>query len=284
VHRYAGEVRSSTVDGKLMLVNVVDLESYVASVMASEISPSWHTQALRAQAIAVRTYALRRMRHKRPAAYDVVDDTSNQVYHGVDGIVPAFADAAKATASQALVFEGGPADVWYHSACGGHTAASSEITGVSSPAYLLGVTDADARAHAFCALSPSYTWRNTLSARSLARVVDLGDTTLTSLRIADRWDDGRVRTIRALGASGATRDVDGHAFYARAGAVLGYKVVPSALFDVATSAIDAYVISGRGVGHGVGMCQWGAQGRARAGYDAASILAAYFPGTSLSPM
>ena len=80
------------------------------------------------------------------------------------------------------------------------------------------------------------------------------------------------------------RDVDGHAFYARAGSELGYKVVPSALFDIVAgiSPGAGYVISGRGVGHGVGMCQWGAQGRARAGQTAEQILEAYFPGSTLT--
>jgi SpoIID/LytB domain protein len=76
--------------------------------------------------------------------------------------------------------------------------------------------------------------------------------------------------------------MNGHAFYERAGSELGYKVVPSALFDLTAGAGTSYVISGRGVGHGVGMCQWGAQGRALAGQTAEQVLAAYFPGTTLT--
>ena len=280
---YDGIIRSATAHGEFILVNEVPLEAYVASVMASEISPGWHPEALKAQAVAVRTYALRRMRHPRSPFYDVVDDTSNQVYHGLDTIMPSHVAAASATVGQSLVFAGAPADIWYHSSCGGHTADSAELTGALSPAYLRGTPDVDGAGQAYCALSPYFSWRNSLTSADVARVAKVDATAVGSLTILDRWPDGRVRTLRARAADGATHDIDGHEFYSRAGAVLGYKVVPSAMFDVAATTPDStFVFSGRGVGHGVGMCQWGAQGRAKGGASAAEILAAYFLGTTLS--
>lgn len=280
--RYDGTIRSAVVDGRLMLVNEVDIETYVASVLASEISSRWHSETLRAQAIAVRTYALRRMQHKHPATHDVVDTTSNQVYRGVDGVVASLTSAARATAGQSLRFGSSPADVWYHSACGGHTAASSEITGVDAPPYLRGYADDDAGGHAYCAHSPYYTWRNTLPASAIARIAEMDKASVASLSVAQRWGDGRARSVRIGFSDGTNQAIGGHDFYVRAGRVLGYKVVPSALFDFAPGPGASYAISGRGVGHGVGMCQWGAQGRALAGQSAAQILAAYFPGTMLT--
>lgn len=277
--RYAGAILTASLDGALAIYNDVDVESYVASVMASEISPGWHAEALRAQAIAVRTYGVRRMRHARPAAYDVTDDTTNQVYHGVDAIVASLSAAGEATAGRMVIAAGAPADVWYHSACGGHTASSLEITGVAAPSYLEGITDADGAGHAFCALSPYFSWRNSLPAAALANVA--GVDALGSISVSQRWPDGRVKTVHVLSADGTARDIDGQRFYSRASGVLGYKVVPSALFDIAPAS-GAYEITGHGVGHGVGMCQWGAQGRAKAGQDAATILAAYFPGTTIA--
>jgi len=283
--RYEGTIRTAAVDGHLILINEVAIESYVASVLASEISSRWHPQTLRAQAIAVRTYALRRMQHRHPSTFDVVDTTSNQVYRGIDGVVASLTAAAGATAGQSLTFGSAPADVWYHSACGGHTAASVEITGVGAPAYLRGCADSGPDGHAYCAQSPYYSWRNTLDASSLARVAGLDHSSVSSIAVVDRWDDGRARSIRIAVADGTDRVMDGHDFYQRAGAVLGYKVVPSALFDLmAGTGPSSFVISGHGVGHGVGMCQWGAQGRALAGQTAAQILAAYFPGTTLTPV
>ena len=276
---YAGKILSAAVDGDLAIYNDVDIESYVASVMASEISSSWQTEALKAQAIAIRTYGVRRMHHTRPALSDVTDDTTNQVYHGIDSIVDSLRAATTATARQMVVADGAPADVWYHSACGGHTASSSEITGEPAPPYLQGFADTDSNGHAFCASSPYYSWRNALPASALASVAEVD--ALSSISISQRWPDGRVKTVHVVSASGAAQDIDGHHFYSRATAVLGYKVVPSSFFDI-TPAAGGYVLSGHGVGHGVGMCQWGAQGRARAGQDAATILAAYFPGTTIA--
>jgi stage II sporulation protein D len=224
------------------------------------------------------------MRAKTAASFDVVDDTTNQVYRGVDGIVPSLSSAAGATAGQVIAYGGAPADVWYHSACGGHTAASFEVTGGREIAYLRGTPDVERGGRAYCSISPYYTWRNSLSPAAVARVAGLDAKSVTSLSVADRWADGRARTVRVQTSDGAAHDADGHAFYARAGAVLGYKVVPSALFDVAQGTGGAYVLSGRGVGHGVGMCQWGAEGRARAGQNAGQILVAYFPGTTLTPV
>ena len=281
---FAGEIRSSALDGKLALVNNVDLEAYVASVLASEISSSWHAETLKAQAIAIRTYALRRMLRRQSMPYDLVDDTSNQVYHGLDGITPPLSNAALATAGQSLAYQNAPADVWYHSACGGHTAASTEVSGSVAPPYLQGTPDIDDRGRAYCSISPYYTWRNMLTAGALANVVGVDKSTLAGVSITERWPDGRARTVRITTVDGAMRDMDGHLFYARASAVLGYKVVPSALFDLRGDPNAGYVLSGHGVGHGVGMCQWGAEGRARAGIASTAILAAYFPGTSLTPI
>jgi len=276
---YAGLILAASTDGKLALYNDVDVESYVASVMSAEISSSWHAEALKAQAIAIRTYGLRRMRHSHPATYDVTDDTTNQVYHGVDAIVAALRTATDATTGTIVSAAGAPADVWYHSACGGHTASSTEITGVAAPAYLQGCADADGSGRAYCAASPYYAWRNALPASALAHVA--GVDALASIVVSQRWPDGRVRAVHVEAVGGAAQDIDGHRFYATAIDVLGYKVVPSALFDIDGGG-DSYVISGHGVGHGVGMCQWGAQGRARAGQTADDILAAYFPGTTVS--
>lgn len=276
---YAGSIVSGKVGGGLAIFNDVDVEAYVASVLASEISSSWQPEALRAQAIAVRTYGLRRMRHATSALYDVTDDTTNQVYRGVDSIVPSLQAATDATAGQWLAWHGAAADVWYHSACGGHTASPMELNGVPAAPYLQGYPDADGSGRSYCSASPYYTWRNALSANSIGQVADVVG--VTELTVTDRWPSGRVRTVHVQGADGA-HEIDGHHFYSRASAVLGYKVVPSSLFDVSSGTGGGFVLTGRGVGHGVGMCQWGAQGRAKAGQTAAQILEAYFPGTTVN--
>jgi stage II sporulation protein D len=113
----------------------------------------------------------------------------------------------------------------------------------------------------------------------MARIVDVPPAQLNSIAVVGRWPDGRVKTITA-GGSSFTVTLNGREFYARALRVLGYKVIPSTLFDV-TRDDQGFSLVGHGVGHGVGMCQWGARGRAEAGMSAAQIIQAYFPGTRL---
>ena len=279
---YAGDISTDAGDGAMRLVNTVDLESYVASVLASEISAGWHPETLRAQAIAVRTYAARRC--TRPnTAFDVTDDTSNQVYHGVGRIAPSLASAAADTIGKALIYDGEFADVWYHSACGGHTAAVVEVTAAPTVVpYLQGVADAPPGGNPYCAISPYFRWRNVVPASALVRAYPDNTSALDSLSVLAKWPDGRVRSVKAAFTDGTSRTDDGHAFYERALVALGYKVLPSAMFDISAAAPESFEFSGQGVGHGVGMCQWGAEGRARAGQTAEEILGAYFPGISLA--
>jgi stage II sporulation protein D len=276
--RYTGALFIQISDGKLRIINRVDPEIYTASVLASEVSPGWPVESLRAQAIAARTYAA----HARLLStrdYDVTDDTTSQVYHGLDGAAPSLIGAAQATAGQIIIAGGLPATIYYGSSCGGHTASSLEITGLPAPPYLLGVPDLDPSRRPYCESAPYFRWTNSVSVQSMSRIVSVPAGQLDAVSISDRWPDGRVKTITVSG-SGATTTLDGRTFYSRALAVLGYKVIPSELFDLSRNG-EGFDFVGHGAGHGVGMCQWGARGRAEAGMSAQQILSAYFPGTDV---
>ncbi|MBV8339471.1 MAG: SpoIID/LytB domain-containing protein [Candidatus Eremiobacteraeota bacterium] len=279
--RYPGTLFIQLQNGMLHVINRVDAETYVASVLASEVSPSWPAESLRAQAIAVRTYAAH-ARNLSTRDYDLNDDTTSQVYRGLDGITSSLVSAANDTSGQVLTAGGLPATIYYSSSCGGHTASSFEITGLPPPPYLLGVLDADPSGRPDCASAPYFRWMNSVSAEAMSRIVNVPADRLDGVAITERWPDGRVKTITVSGA-GATTTFEGRTFYSRALSVLGYKVIPSALFDVSRNTAGFDFI-GHGVGHGVGMCQWGARGRADAGMQAAQILAAYFPSTVIARM
>ena len=277
--RYPGTMFVMARGATLLAINQVDVETYVASVMSAEVSPGWATESLRAQAIVVRTYAAHSRLSRGPQHYDLKDDTSSQVYRGIDDVAQSFVSAAQDTAGQIVVAGNTPASVFYSAACGGHTAASEELTGQPSPAFLTGVSDLDSGGRAYCSAAPYFRWKNSVSAASMARIVDVPAAQLNSIAVVDRWPDGRVKTITA-GGSSFTATLNGREFYARALRVLGYKVIPSTLFDV-TRDDQGFSLVGHGVGHGVGMCQWGARGRADAGLSAAQIVQAYFPGTTI---
>jgi stage II sporulation protein D len=276
--RYAGTVTVAPDPAGLLIINTVDSESYTASVIAAEMSPSWHAEALKAQAIASRTYALHAaLKSKKP--YDLGDDTSSQVYHGMDAVDDRFTSAAAATAGLALFAGDAIADVFYSAACGGHTASASEINGGATPPYLRGIADVDGSGNAYCAKAPYFSWQNVIPSAALERIFDLEAGDLADVDANATWPDGRVKNVKARSHHGFMNTMDGRTFYGRCGALLGYKVVPSTMFRVAPDP-GGYRFAGHGIGHGIGMCQWGARGRADAGMNAAAILAAYFPGTT----
>jgi stage II sporulation protein D len=248
-------------------------------VLSAEVSPNWAYQSLCAQAVAARTYAAHALVSRVAREYDLRDDTSNQVYPGVAAISADFVNAAKSTAGRILTYSGLPASVFYSSACGGHTASSQELTGLPPPPYLVGVPDTDRHGRAYCAQSPYFRWTNSVSVDAMARVIGLPTTALSGIEVTERWPDGRAKSVVATG-SPVSVTLRGREFYQRALGILGYKVIPSALFDISRSG-STFTITGHGVGHGVGMCQWGARGRAEAGMTAEQILQAYFPGTTL---
>jgi stage II sporulation protein D len=276
--RYAGTVTIATDPAGLMIINTVDSESYAASVLAAEMSPSWHMEALKAQAIAIRTYALHAAsKTKKP--YDLGDDTSSQVYHGMDAVAVRLSSAVQATAGLALFAGDALADVFYSAACGGHTASSMEISGGTAPSYLRGIADVDAAGNAYCAKATYFSWQNVIPSGQLERIFDLDPGDLADVEASDTWPEGRVKSLKARSRRGFENTMDGRVFYSRCGALLGYKVVPSTFFRVEPDT-GGYRFTGHGIGHGIGMCQWGARGRADAGMNATAILAAYFPGTT----
>lgn len=276
--QYAGSLTVAPDPAGILIVNAIDSEAYASSVLGAEMSPSWPPEALRAQAIAIRTYALHAA-VKSKKEYDLGDDTSSQVYHGIDATSDRFTSAARATAGLVLYAGDTVADVFYSSACGGHTASAVELSGGSAPAYLRGIADVDSGGIAYCAKSPYFSWQNVIPVGALERIFDLDPGDLSGIDASATWPDGRVKNIKARSRRGFQNTMDGRVFYVRCGSLLGYKVLPSTLFEVALDS-GGYRFTGHGNGHGLGMCQWGAKGRADAGMNAAAILAAYFPGTA----
>jgi len=266
----------------LSIVNVIDVESYVASTLASEVSPSWHPESLMAQAIVSRTYGMAARARSVKHDFDVTDDTASQVYRGADGIAAAFIAAAAATAGH-VIWDGAKlAQVFYSATCGGHTAAAVELTGRPGPPYLAGVSDADAGGRPYCARATYFQWKNVIPSDAVARVVGIAPASFLDIAVTERWPDTRVKTVTISRADGEAMTLDGHAFYRMAAASLGYKVLPSTMFELHRDG-ESFEVNGRGLGHGVGMCQWGARGRADAGMSATEIVQAYFPGTQLRP-
>lgn len=256
------------------IVNLVDIEQYLYSVVPREMPPGWPDAALQAQAVCARTYVLQRSNPRR--AYDLVPSELDQVYQGVSGESPAGRIAVDATAGQVLRYDDLYASVAYSSCCGGHTEASSDAWGSVPVPYLGGV------ACAYCTASPNYRWMTAIALSDVAG--HFGDQlgpfgALRDVRISATDPSGRARAFDLLAERGSI-NVKGSTFRISVGA----RVLRSLL--ISTFRLDGpsgmLTVEGAGLGHGVGLCQWGARGMALAGRSARDILALYFPGTLVS--
>lgn len=272
--RYRGQFTTLPDGG---VVNTVPLEEYLYSVVSREMPSSWPAGALQAQAIVARTFVLQRSTPRR--AYDVVPSEADQVYTGIDAETRATTAAVDATNGQVLRYGDGFAQVMYSSCCGGHTESNADAWGGAPLAYLSGV------GCTYCTDSPWYRWTQNVPMQRVRdafrdRTAQIGDVQDITLDPPD--SSGRIRFATIVGTSATLRVKGGDLRRA-----LGTRTLPSLLVkrlgldQQAAQADQALVIEGAGLGHGVGLCQWGARGYARAGATARAILALYYPGTSI---
>ncbi|MDJ0851228.1 MAG: SpoIID/LytB domain-containing protein [Myxococcota bacterium] len=255
----------------LQVVNRVPLEAYVLGTLGREVYTSWRPETLKAQAVAIRTYALYRAGRSRAAHWHVEASTRGQVYGGADAEWPAGRTATEATRGQILAWEGEPILAAFHSASGGRTASSAEVWGRALP-YLVSVDVPDEQD------SPDAYWRTAVSSTTLRRAlaplgVRVGP--LQALRVAERSPSGRARRLQVRGRDGEAQ-IEARALRD----ALGADVIRSTLFEIRDTP-EGPVFVGAGHGHGVGMSQWGAEAMARAGASYRQILEAFYPGARL---
>lgn len=268
-----GDLEITVRDECLLVVNVVELEKYVAGVVSSEVNPGWHEELLRTQAVAARTYVLYKKLENEAQPFDVYASVQDQVYTGRQKVNRAVLDAVNRTRGQVLTYEGRPIFAVYSSTTAGPTEDAVNVWAKDLP-YLKGV------ACPFDRKSPWYEWRATIPFDKietrlkeegypigwLATFVPYGMTTA-----------GRVKDIRILHSRGELV-LTGQEFRR----ILGYAKVRSTRFSI--ERIDRHVVfAGKGAGHGVGLCQWGAKEMAELGYPYQSILRYYYPGTEILP-
>lgn len=264
--RYRGALRLSAVPGGIEVVNVLDVESYLRGVVPSEMAAVWPLEALKAQAVAARSYTLTSLDPE--ARYDLCATDECQVYRGVAAEHTRTDAAIAATAGVVVTYGGATARTYYHADSGGIVASSAEVWGSWSP-YLLARTDAQAN-------SPHRAWQvrldgSTVGSSLAAAGYDVG--TVTALRVLSLSESGRVHELEVVGSRGAT---------VLAGALLTQQARGWGLKSMTFRVQGGLTVSGDGWGHGVGMSQYGARALATAGYDFGQILAFYYPNTGLT--
>ena len=292
--RYRGRLELLAVEeDRVTAINILPMEEYLLGVVPLEIGPRTRAElaAVEAQAVAARTYAVSHLDGHAEMGFDLFGTVEDQVYGGIDAERQESTDAVRATAGQILTHDGLPIRAYYHSTCGGRTAAIDEVLDRPAAPYLRSVSDRAPDGSDWCSISPRYRWSSSWSSEQLngpvrdelARMFGeqpgaLGP--IDGFRVTDHTKSGRVRSVAFFGAGVelvierldirfALRDPDG-------------RILGSTDFDIVAGSDDEYEVHGRGFGHGAGMCQWGAIARARAGQTAEEILGTYYPGTRLS--
>ena len=294
--RYRGDLLMTVGDSGLLVVNRLPMDSYLRGVVPLEIGNRTAAEmaAAQAQAIAARTYAYKHLNTAR--AFDMYATVQDQVYGGVDAEKPQSDSAITTTADIVVLYNGQPISTPYHSTCGGSTAAVTEVWyNQSDEPYLRPVSDQiPGSDHFYCDPSPRFSWTQNYDTDGLRAVMEkylatytnapktnLGK--ITDIREEGRTPSGRIRSL-AIQTESGTYSLRGNdiRFVLRdpKGAILN-----STYFNFqetkANGEVSGLTIDGRGYGHGIGMCQWGAIGRARAGQNFRTILETYYPGTTI---
>jgi stage II sporulation protein D len=276
--RRANVVRA---ESTIRVIAPMDLETYVQGVLAGEAASLKSPPALRAMAVLARTWALRSRGRHRVQGFDFCSLTHCQFFRFPSESEaenpPAAKDAASSTAGLVLKYQGQLIDPYYTAHCGGVTEAAGDVWPDRAAPYLKSVRDP------YCARSAQAAWQQTLSLEAVTTILRerLGaglDGPLRDLVVEQKDASGRVRWLRLVGSS--TRRVDANEFRYAVNRELGWNTLKSNLYTLERRG-NVLVFTGRGLGHGVGLCQAGAEQMGQMGIAYEKILAHYFPGTTV---
>ena len=275
--RYRGALKLRHKGGGLTAVNIVPVDDYLRSVVPEEMPVDWPAEAIKAQSVAARSFALASRGRHAGEGYDLCTTTHCQLYTGTTAEKSASNAAIKATRGEVLTYGGKPIEALFHTDSGGMTENSEDVWGSHVP-YLRAAKDTPAK---------TMPWTKAISRADLERKLaakghDIGKVrslVLSPLAIGrsakDRTASGRVKTMTVKGTKG-TATLSGTTWRS----LLGLK---STLFD-AKLAKDMVTFTGYGSGHGLGISQWGAERMAAKGASYAEILHHYYTGTTLQQM
>lgn len=255
--------------GLLQVINDLDIEDYLMGVVSEEIPHDWELDAVKAQAVASRTYAIyqKRLAGRRP--YHITATVNTQVYGGRRSERESTTRAVRETRGLVIVYKGKAIPAFYHSSCGGQTEDASQLWNIDAP-YLKGVDCSCQEISKYGAWERRFNIKDIMSALG---GIGIQARDINSIEIGRITKAGRVKDLYIRHGEGVT-SVSAE----RLRSALGYGAIPSVFFELSLSNGE-FVLSGRGMGHGVGLCQWGARDMARRGHDFLSILGHYYPGT-----
>lgn len=260
---YRGSTLVVPTDKGLTAINNVDLEQYLYSVIGSEMSSRWPIEALKAQAVAARTYAIYKRENERNALYDVSNTQASQVYKGLVSESTSTQAAVKATTGQVLTYNNRLILSVFHACSGGHTENVEDVWSETLP-YLRGVQDFDADVS-------QCQWARSFTGEELSQKISGVGNVVSITPTLSAY--GSIKSMKFVGDRG-TRELKGQAVRN----ALGLR---STRFTI-TAEPTGLRFDGRGWGHGLGMSQWGAYKLAGRGINYKQILGHYYRGTKLT--
>jgi stage II sporulation protein D len=279
-------VRVGVKQGNALTIRKVPFETYVQATVLSEFAPSSGDpvtveRMFEVQAVISRTYAIAHLGRHQAEGFDLCATTHCQLFEPsrirTSRWAPQSAEAVQRTSGSVLWFDGGAAAALFHADCGGHTSRANDVWSGFGRPYLVSIADdgpaEDAHAR----------WRYETTRAAVLRAVNADARTrvgarLDGIQILDRDAAGRAERIALHGAT--ERIVRGEELREVLAETFGARSIRSTWFDVSRRG-QTFEFSGRGFGHGVGLCQAGALARVRAGQKVPKVLQTYFPGTKI---
>jgi len=266
---YRGKTQLVNQGSQLQVINQVHLEKYLYSVVGAEMKAHWPLPALKAQAVAARSYAVNKQQRSRNSLYDVTSTVGSQVYQGLATETSRTHQAVNETLGEVLTYGQEVILAVFHASSGGHTEDVEDVWNRSLP-YLRGVVDYDQTA-------PVYQWQTTLSGQEIANTWELEH--LKDIIPQQTTPQGRILNLKLLGEH-QTKTISGEQFRQKLN-------LRSTLFEIVRKEKGNepyFILSGNGFGHGVGLSQWGAYHLARKGANYRQILGHYYQEVKLSPI
>ncbi len=292
--RYRGDIVFwDEKDGTFSIINYIDVEQYLRGVVPLEIGKRSESliEALKAQAVAARTYTYKRMMERRSASFDMTATVQDQVYGGADPEYRESDLAIKDTENLIMICAGSLVNAYYHSTCGGKTANIEDVWQKPYCSYLRSISDLDSSGQPYCRISPRFSWQEKWTKRLFFDQIQINLTKLyperklqgdlKDISIKGFFSCGRVKSC-TFSANDWSVDIGGDRLrFILLRDTPEKSILRSANFKILSLGPDQVLISGTGYGHGVGMCQMGALGRAGAGQSFEEILNAYYSGVNL---
>lgn len=258
----------------LLVVNELPIEEYLVGLINCEISSLWPIEAIKAQAVIARSYAIYQKDSRRGSLYHLESSVMDQVYDGIDIEDSRAARGVTETEGEVLVAGSSVIQAFYHSSCGGHTESAKNVWGANID-YLQGV---ECR---YCLTAPNLRWETTLPLKKIEQQLKTAGYltgTISDIREGEPNRSGRMQSVTIIGSRGVVT-ISGVNFRK----AIGYGVIKSTNMVISVRGDDAR-FSGAGNGHGVGLCQWGSKQRAADGFNYREILASYYPGVRIEKL